>query len=186
MLLLIDNYDSFTYNLVQAFQVLGQEVIVLRNHCALDDIIKLSPQYIVIGPGPGSPCDAGVSKQILSCFAGKVPILGICLGHQVIGEFFGHQVVRAKVPMHGKIDAIFHHDQGLFLGLPQGFKVARYHSLVVEQGQSALKIAAQTNKNEIMALEQKELAIFGLQFHPESIATEYGTKLLENFLRTLS
>ena len=186
MLLVIDNYDSFTFNLVQYFGQLGVEQRVFRN----DEITpaeaqKLNPDRILISPGPCSPAEAGVSLDMIGAFAGKKPILGVCLGHQSIGHYFGGHVVRAGRLMHGKTSPILHKDTDVFRGMPQGFAATRYHSLLVERASlpACLDVTAETAEGEIMGLRHKELPIWGVQFHPESIATEGGMKLLENFLK---
>ncbi|MHB1231140.1 MAG: anthranilate synthase component II [Burkholderiales bacterium] len=186
MLLMIDNYDSFTYNLVQYFGELGQEVQVYRNdEIDLDRIAALKPEHIVISPGPCTPNEAGVSVPVIKQFAGAVPILGVCLGHQSIGQAFGGKIVHAKQLMHGKTSEIHHHDIGVFKGLPNPFTATRYHSLVIERESlpECLEITAWTDDGEIMGVRHKALAVEGVQFHPESILTEHGHALLENFLR---
>jgi len=190
MLLMIDNYDSFTYNLVQYFGELGEEVAVFRNdEITLDKIAKLAPQRIVISPGPCTPSEAGVSVPLITRFAGKIPILGVCLGHQSIGQAFGGNIVHAKQVMHGKTSPIFHDNSGVFRGLPNPFTATRYHSLVIERTSlpDCLEITAWTEGDaedgEIMGVRHKTMAVEGVQFHPESILTEQGHKLLENFLR---
>jgi anthranilate synthase component 2 len=185
MLLMIDNYDSFTYNLVQYFGELGEDVRVARNdEITLAEIEKLAPDRICISPGPCSPTEAGISIPVLERFSGKVPILGVCLGHQAIGQAFGGRVIRAKALMHGKTGAIHHIGVGVFTGLPNPFTAARYHSLAVERASlpDCLEITAWTDDGEIMGLRHKTLAVEGVQFHPESIATEHGHALLKNFL----
>jgi anthranilate synthase/aminodeoxychorismate synthase-like glutamine amidotransferase len=186
MLLVIDNYDSFTYNLVQYLGELGADMKVFRNdQITLDEIKKLQPDRILISPGPGYPKDAGVSIAVIKEFGGKVPILGVCLGHQAIGEAFGGKVVQAKRFMHGKTSKIFHDGKGVFKGLPNPFEATRYHSLLVEKTSlpASLEISAWTKEDEIMGLRHKELKIEGVQFHPESILTSEGKKLLKNFLQ---
>ena len=190
MLLMIDNYDSFTYNLVQYFGELGEEVVVFRNdEITLDKIAQLAPQRIVISPGPCTPSEAGVSVPLIERFAGKIPILGVCLGHQSIGQAFGGNIVHAKQIMHGKTSPIFHNNSGVFRGLPNPLTATRYHSLVIERASlpDCLEITAWTEGDaehgEIMGVRHKTLAVEGVQFHPESILTEQGHKLLENFLR---
>src|SRR5512135_1603390 len=185
MLLMIDNYDSFTYNLVQYFGELGEDVRVARNdEITLDAIARLAPERICISPGPCSPNEAGVSIPVLERFSGKVPILGVCLGHQAIGQAFGGRVVRAQALMHGKTGAIRHTGVGVFAGLPSPFTAARYHSLAVERASlpDCLEITAWTDDGEIMGLRHRTLPVEGVQFHPESIATEHGHDLLKNFL----
>ncbi len=185
MLLMIDNYDSFTYNLVQYFGQLGEQVVVYRNdRITLGEIERLNPERIVISPGPCSPCEAGISVPAVKHFAGKIPILGVCLGHQSIGEAFGGHVVRSGYLMHGKTSPIHHTGKGLFKGLPAPFQATRYHSLVVERSTvpACLEITAWVEEGEVMGLQHKELPIWGVQFHPESILTECGMDLLRNFL----
>ena len=186
MLLMIDNYDSFTYNLVQYFAELGQEVVVYRNdQISLEEIERLRPAYIVISPGPCTPNEAGVSVPVIKEFAGAIPMLGVCLGHQSIGQAYGGKIVRAKQLMHGKTSAIVHSRQGIFQALPSPFTATRYHSLVIEPGSlpSCLEVTAWTEDGEIMAVRHKELAVEGVQFHPESILTEHGHAMLKNFLK---
>jgi anthranilate synthase component 2 len=194
MLLMIDNYDSFTYNLVQYFGELGAEMQVFRNdEISLAQIEALAPSHIVISPGPCTPKEAGISVPLIRHFAGKIPLLGVCLGHQSIGEAFGGQVVRAKRVMHGKISAIHHRNEGVFAGLANPFNATRYHSLVIEQASlpDCLAVTAWTQLpdgalEEIMGVRHKTLAIEGVQFHPESILTEHGHRLLQNFLTRYS
>jgi len=186
MLLMIDNYDSFTYNLVQYFGELGAEVQVFRNDAiTLDEIAELAPSHLVISPGPGTPAEAGISRDAIIRFGGQIPLLGVCLGHQSIGEVFGGQVVRAPMLMHGKTSPIHHADQGVFHGLPQPFEATRYHSLIVarESLPDCLEVTAWTEDGLIMGLRHKTLSrLQGVQFHPESIMTEAGHDLLRNFL----
>jgi anthranilate synthase component 2 len=185
MLLMIDNYDSFTYNLVQYFGELGQEVRVFRNDAiSLADIAALKPDYLVISPGPCAPAQAGISLAAISEFAGKIPLLGVCLGHQAIGAAFGGRVVHAKRLMHGKVSAVHHTDAGAFRGLPNPLSCTRYHSLAIERESlpADLQITAWTDDGEIMGVRHKTLAIEGVQFHPESILTERGHDMLNNFL----
>ncbi|MBI2093116.1 MAG: aminodeoxychorismate/anthranilate synthase component II [Candidatus Omnitrophica bacterium] len=185
MILMIDNYDSFTYNLVQYLGELGEELVVKRNdQISLKEAQRLKPSRIVISPGPGDPSDAGISNELIRHFAGKVPILGVCLGHQCIGEVFGGQVVRAKRPMHGKTSRIFHDNSPLFKNLPNPFEATRYHSLIVKRESlpSSLVVTAWTQEKEVMGLRHKNQPIFGVQFHPESIMTAVGKDLLKNFL----
>jgi len=185
MLLMIDNYDSFTYNLVQYFGELGEEVRVARNdEITLDQIAALAPARICISPGPCSPTEAGITLGVLERFGGRVPILGVCLGHQAIGQAFGGKVIRAQVLMHGKTSPIEHAGKGVFAGLPAPFTATRYHSLSVERGSlpDVLEITAWTADGEIMGLRHRTLPIEGVQFHPESIASEHGHALLRNFL----
>ena len=185
MILVIDNYDSFTYNLVQYLGELGQDLKVARNdQIKLADIKKMKPARIVISPGPGSPKDAGVSNDVLRELSPKTPILGVCLGHQCIGEAFGGKVVGASRLMHGKTSQIHHHGEGIFKGLDNRFVARRYHSLLVQRKSlpSSLKITAETKEKEIMGLQHKKFPVFGVQFHPESILTQGGKDLLRNFL----
>lgn len=186
MLLLIDNYDSFTYNLVQSFQLLNVDTQVYRNNrTTLKACIGMNPSYLVIGPGPGTPAQAGVSKELITYFSGKIPIFGVCLGHQCIGELFGGCVIKAKAPMHGKASAISHSQKDLFEGIPQGFSAMRYHSLIVDKTTlpSCLEITAETDDGEIMGLKHRHYAIESVQFHPESIMTDSGMMILENFIK---
>ncbi len=185
MLLMIDNYDSFTYNLVQYFGELGQEVDVKRNdEITLDYVDRARHDYIVISPGPCTPNEAGISVPLIRQFAGKIPILGVCLGHQSIGQAFGGRIIHAKELMHGKTSLIHHLDKGVFRGLPSPFIATRYHSLVIERESlpDCLEITAWTEDGEIMGVRHKTLAVEGVQFHPESILTEYGHDMLKNFL----
>jgi len=186
MLVIIDNYDSFTYNLVQYFGEMGTKMRVIRNDEMAVEAIEsdLKPTHLVISPGPGTPEDAGISIAAIKHFAGKVPILGVCLGHQAIGQHFGGNVVRGPEPVHGKPVTIRHDGRTLFNGIPQDFNAGRYHSLVVERETvpDALEISAESPDGLVMALRHKELPIEGVQFHPESILTEHGKKLLQNFI----
>ena len=185
MLLMIDNYDSFTYNLVQYLAEIGQEVKVVRNDkISIEEISKLNPQYIVISPGPCTPNEAGISLELIEAFKGKIPILGVCLGHQSIGQAFGGKIIHAQTIMHGKTSKIFHNNKGVFRGIKDPFIATRYHSLVIEKQTlpNCFDITAWTDDNEIMGIKHKELAIEGVQFHPESILSEYGHDLLKNFL----
>jgi anthranilate synthase/aminodeoxychorismate synthase-like glutamine amidotransferase len=185
MILLIDNYDSFTYNIVQYLSELGGKLAVYRNDAInIKDINAMRPSHIVISPGPGRPDDAGISKQVIKEFSGRIPILGVCLGHQCIGEVFGGRVVSAERLMHGKTSMVFHGGKGLFKGLDSPFEATRYHSLIVERKSlpRILKIAAETKNKEIMALKHKDYELWGVQFHPESILTKHGKKLLKNFI----
>ncbi len=184
-LLLIDNYDSFTYNLVQAFLVLGADVSVYRNDAiTLEAASDLSPTHLCISPGPGTPRDAGISMQMVRAFAGRIPVLGVCLGHQSIVEVLGGKVVRAGRLMHGKTSRLEHDSQTIFAGIPQHCEVGRYHSLIAAPGSlpSELEVSGRTAEGEIMAVRHRDLAIEGVQFHPESILTPDGPRLLENFL----
>ena len=190
MVLMIDNYDSFTYNVVQYLGELGAEVRVVRNdEVSVEEIAAMAPEKIVISPGPCTPNEAGISMAVIRAFAGKVPLLGICLGHQSIGQVFGGRVVRARKVMHGKTSAIHHRGAGVFHGLSQPFEATRYHSLVVERDSlpDCLEITAWTQNeagevDEIMGLRHREFAVEGVQFHPESILTAHGHDLLRNFL----
>ena len=190
MLLMIDNYDSFTYNLVQYFGELGADVQVFRNDgITPDEIEQLAPARIVLSPGPCTPNEAGISMATIERFAGRIPILGVCLGHQSIGQVFGGRIVRAKQVMHGKVSPVHHCGQGVFAGLPSPFTVTRYHSLVIEQATlpECLEVTAWTANpdgsiDEIMGVRHRTLAVEGVQFHPESILTEHGHALLANFL----
>jgi anthranilate synthase component 2 len=186
MLLMIDNYDSFTYNLVQYLGELGEDVRVYRNdQINLDEVAALEPTAIVISPGPCTPNEAGISVPLIGRFAGEIPILGVCLGHQSIGQAFGGRVVHAKSVMHGKTSAIHHEGKGVFAGLPNPLTATRYHSLVIERSSlpSCLEITAWSDEGEIMGVRHRELSVEGVQFHPESILTEAGHELLRNFLR---
>jgi len=185
MLLMIDNYDSFTYNLVQYLAEIGQEVKVVRNDkISIEEINKLNPQYIVISPGPCTPNEAGISLELIETFKGKIPILGVCLGHQSIGQAFGGKIIHAQTIMHGKTSKISHNNKGVFKGIKNPFIATRYHSLVIDRESlpNCFDITAWTDDNEIMGIKHKELAIEGVQFHPESILSEYGHDLLKNFL----
>ena len=188
MILMIDNYDSFTYNLVQYLGELGERLLVKRNDAVtLAGVARLKPSGIVISPGPGRPSDAGISNDLIKIFAGRTPILGVCLGHQCIGEVFGGEVVRARRPMHGKTSKIYHARAGVLRGLPNPFEATRYHSLIVrrETLPRELAVTAWTSEREIMGLQHRALPVYGVQFHPESILTSVGKDLLKNFL-TLS
>jgi len=185
MLLMIDNYDSFTYNIVQYLGELGEDVRTVRNdEITLKDIEAMAPDRICISPGPKAPKDAGISLDILREFKGKLPILGVCLGHQAIGEAFGGNVIRAKQVMHGKTSLIAHTGEGVFKDLPSPFTVIRYHSLAIERASlpDCLEVTAWTDDGEIMGVRHKEYDIEGVQFHPESILSEYGHALFKNFL----
>ncbi|SFC79188.1 anthranilate synthase, component II [Polaromonas sp. OV174] len=184
-LLMIDNYDSFTYNIVQYFGELGAEVEVFRNdEISVAEIAARAPDLLVVSPGPCSPAEAGISVAAIQYFAGKLPILGVCLGHQAIGAAFGGKIVRAQELMHGKTSVITTTQQGLFAGLPEKFTVNRYHSLAIDPAScpEVLQVTARTDDGEIMGIRHKELPIQGLQFHPESILTEHGHAMLKNFL----
>jgi anthranilate synthase/aminodeoxychorismate synthase-like glutamine amidotransferase len=186
-LLLIDNYDSFTYNLVQAFRVLGAEVLVHRNdRITVEEARALRPTHLCISPGPGTPQTAGVSMSMIEAFAGEVPILGVCLGHQCLVEVFGGEIVRASRLMHGKTSPVHHSGQGILRGLPDPFEAGRYHSLIARPDSlpDVLEVSAHTTEGEIMGVRHKTLAIEGVQFHPESILTPQGPTLLGAFLAT--
>jgi anthranilate synthase component 2 len=186
MLLMLDNYDSFTYNLVQYFGELGEDVRVYRNdEITLDEIAKLKPARIVVSPGPCSPAEAGISVPLIQEFAGKIPVLGVCLGHQSIGAAFGGDVVHAKQLMHGKTSQVHHTDSGVFKGLPNPLTVTRYHSLAIKRETlpDCLEVTAWTDDGEIMGVRHKTQDVEGVQFHPESILTERGHDLLQNFLK---
>jgi len=185
MLLVIDNYDSFTYNLVQYLGELGQEVRVVRNdEIAAADVAGLAPSHIVISPGPCTPNEAGISLDVIKTYAGKIPILGVCLGHQSIGQAFGGKIVRAARVMHGKTSMIHHDGKGVFTGLPNPFEATRYHALLIEQASvpDSLEVTARTAEDEIMAVRHRTLPVEGVQFHPESFLTTAGKNLLANFI----
>jgi anthranilate synthase/aminodeoxychorismate synthase-like glutamine amidotransferase len=185
MLLVIDNYDSFTYNLVQYLGEMGQDVRVVRNdELPAAEIAALAPSHIVISPGPCTPNEAGISLEVIKTYAGKIPILGVCLGHQAIGQAFGGKVVRAARVMHGKTSPISHDGKGLFTGLPNPFQATRYHSLLIERASlpDVLDVTAETAEHEIMAVRHKTLPVEGVQFHPESFLTTSGKDLLRNFI----
>ncbi len=187
MLLMIDNYDSFTYNLVQYLGELGADVRVFRNDAiSVDQIAALRPDGIVISPGPCTPNEAGVSVPLIRRFAAEVPILGVCLGHQAIGQAFGARIVRASRVMHGKLSSIAHDGEGVFAGLPSPFEATRYHSLAIERSTlpTALVVTARAEDDEIMGVRHRDYPIEGVQFHPEAILTEHGKRLLDNFLQT--
>lgn len=184
MILIIDNYDSFTYNVYQYVASLGYEVEVVRNDkITLDEIAEKKYSGIIISPGPGTPDDAGISKDVIAKFAGQIPIFGICLGHQAIGEVFGAKVVRAPKPIHGKVSSVYHQGTGIYQGMTQPFTAGRYHSLLVaeESVPDCLEITARTEDGLIMGLRHREYSIEGVQFHPESVLTPEGMKLLEHF-----
>lgn len=186
MIVMIDNYDSFTYNLVQYLGELGAELTVYRNDkVSLSMINELNPTHILISPGPGSPEDAGISKDVIRTFGEKIPILGVCLGHQCIGEVFGGKVARADRLMHGKTSLIYHNTRTIFKGVENPFEATRYHSLIVKRDDfpRCLEIIAQTKEHEIMALKHRQYPIWGVQFHPESILTKPGKNILANFLK---
>lgn len=184
MIVVIDNYDSFTYNVVQAFGKLGAELCIFRNdQTTLEEIQALNPSHIVISPGPGDPFDAGISLEVIEKLGPTTPLLGVCLGHQSIGQAFGGSVTRAGRQMHGKISQIYHSGDPLFDGMPNPFEATRYHSLIVNEPlPPELKVTAFTDQGEIMALRHTQYPIFGVQFHPESIMTTFGPRLLQNFL----
>lgn len=183
---MLDNYDSFTYNLVQYFGELGVEVIVARNdEISIEEIEAMEPDLICVSPGPCTPTEAGISVEVIQHFAGQIPLLGVCLGHQSIAAAFGGKIIRAKQLMHGKTSAITHRGSDVFTDLPSPFIVTRYHSLAIERESlpDCLEVTAETDDGEIMAVAHKELPIFGVQFHPESVLSEYGHELLSNFLK---
>jgi anthranilate synthase component 2 len=185
MLLMLDNYDSFTYNLVQYFGELGEDVRVLRNdQTTVADIAAMKPERICVSPGPCSPAEAGISIELIQSFAGKLPILGVCLGHQAIGAAFGGDIVRAQQIMHGKVSNITHTGTDVFTGLPSPYAVTRYHSLAIRRDTlpDCLEITAQTDDGEIMGVRHKSMPVYGVQFHPESVLSEHGHALLKNFL----
>jgi para-aminobenzoate synthetase component 2 len=187
LILMIDNYDSFTYNLVQYLQMLNQELVIRRNDAiTLQDVEEMKPTIIVLSPGPCSPDQAGICLSIVDAYKGKIPILGICLGHQTIGQAFGGKVIKAAEPVHGKVHDIVHSNKGVFKGLNNPLKVTRYHSLVLERETlpACLEVTAETVTGEIMGIRHKEYAIEGVQFHPEAFLTEQGMELLENFIVT--
>ena len=186
MILLIDNYDSFTFNLAQYFGELGAQVKVFRNdELDVDAIERLSPSRVVISPGPCTPNEAGITLDAIARLAGRIPILGVCLGHQAIGQAFGGKVVRAKQVMHGKVSRIAHDGAGVFSSIPQQFVATRYHSLVVERESlpACLEVSAQSEDGEIMGLRHRSLAVEGVQFHPEALLTEHGHQMLQNFIK---
>lgn len=185
MILMIDNFDSFTYNLVQYLEMLNEKVIVKRNNeIKIEEIEKLNPEIIVISPGPGNPKEAGITLDVIKYFKGKIPILGICLGHQSIGEIFGGKVIKAKEPIHGKVYPITHNNKGVFKNLKNPLNVTRYHSLIIERESlpEELEITGETENGEIMGIKHKKYLIEGVQFHPEAILTECGLEMLNNFL----
>ncbi len=189
MILVIDNYDSFTYNIVQELGELGAEILVLRNdQTTLDEIRDLNPSHIIISPGPGFPKDAGISRDVIREFGATIPLLGVCLGHQCIGEVFGGEVVHAPSLMHGKTSPVYHKQDALFTGVPSPFTATRYHSLIVaeETLPDVLEIIAFTEDGEIMGVRHKEYPIIGVQFHPESILTDFGMRIFQNFLEKTS
>lgn len=187
MILMIDNYDSFTYNLVQYLESIDEKVLVYRNdEITLIEIENINPDIIVISPGPCSPNEAGISRSVVDKFKGKIPILGICLGHQTIGQVFGARIIKAKEPIHGKVYPIKHNNKGVFKGLKNPLNVTRYHSLIIDNNTlpEELEITAETYEGEIMGVKHKEYLIEGVQFHPEAILTEMGINLLSNFIIT--
>jgi anthranilate synthase/aminodeoxychorismate synthase-like glutamine amidotransferase len=184
----VDNYDSFTYNLVQYVETLGGECDVrLNDRVTVAQISALKPAGILLSPGPGNPDDAGVTLEVIEQLSGKLPIFGVCLGHQAIGQAFGGKVIRAPELMHGKTSGIFHDGRNIFQGLPSPFEATRYHSLIVEEASfpAVLEVSARTQKGEIMGLRHRELAVEGVQFHPESILTDHGMRMIENWLASL-
>ncbi|NIQ96612.1 MAG: aminodeoxychorismate/anthranilate synthase component II [Desulfuromonadales bacterium] len=186
MLLMLDNYDSFTYNLVQYFLELGEEVEVYRNDAiTVEGILARNPQRLVVSPGPCSPTEAGISIEAIRKLSGRLPLLGVCLGHQAIGQAFGGRVIRSGNLMHGKTSPVYHEDKGLFRDIANPFDATRYHSLIVERSSlpECLRITAWTEQDEIMGMEHRELPVWGIQFHPESILTIEGKKVLRNFLQ---
>jgi len=189
MLLMLDNYDSFTYNLVQYLSELGADVRVYRNDAiTLDEVAALAPSQIVVSPGPCTPSEAGISVPLIQRFAGQIPILGVCLGHQAIGQAFGGRIVRAQRVMHGKISPVTHDGRGVFKDIPAPFAVTRYHSLAIERASlpEALEVTATADDGEIMGVRHRRHAVEGVQFHPEAILTEHGMRLLANFLEGAS
>jgi anthranilate synthase component 2 len=185
MLLMLDNYDSFTYNLVQYLGELGADVQVHRNDAiTVDDVEAMAPSHIVVSPGPCTPTEAGISVPLIQRFAGRIPLLGVCLGHQAIGQAFGGRIVRARRVMHGKLSPVTHDGHGVFAGLPSPFAVTRYHSLAIERASvpAVLEVTATADDGEIMGVRHRQLAVEGVQFHPEAILTEHGKQLLANFL----
>lgn len=186
MIIVIDNYDSFTYNLVQYLGEMGHEMRVFRNNrVTLEEIEALKPSHIVISPGPGAPQDAGISEKVVQVFHKTIPIFGVCLGHQAIGEVFGGKIVRAPSLMHGKTSPILHDSKTVFRGLPQGFPATRYHSLVVTDIPACLEVSAQTKEGVVMGLRHRDYPTEGIQFHPESILTVVGKQLLANFMERM-
>ncbi|MBM4762840.1 aminodeoxychorismate/anthranilate synthase component II [Bacillus sp. B15-48] len=186
MILVIDNYDSFTFNLVQYLQTMDEDVIVHRNNqLSLEDINALNPKYILISPGPGHPNSAGICLDIVKKYHDKIPILGVCLGHQIIAHAFGGKIKKAKIPMHGKVSQISHNQTDVFHDLPTPMNVTRYHSLIVDESNlpNCLEITAKSEDGEIMGIRHKHFKIEGVQFHPESILTDYGIRMLQNFFK---
>lgn len=189
MILMIDNYDSFTYNLVQYIGELGEKVTVVRNdELSISEIEQLSPSIIVVSPGPCTPNEAGISLDVITHFAGKIPVFGVCLGHQSIGQAFGGKVIRAERLMHGKTSPVYHDGKGVNTNMPNPFQATRYHSLLVEKESlpDCLEVTSWTDEGEIMGIRHKEFAVEGVQFHPESIMTEEGKKLIQNFFEAYS
>jgi len=185
MIVMIDNYDSFTYNLVQYLGEMGEDLRVFRNdEITVEEVAALEPDHVIVSPGPCTPNEAGISVPLIRELAGKVPILGVCLGHQSIGQAFGGEIVRAERLMHGKTSPVFHQSQGVFEGLPSPFEATRYHSLLIrrETLPDCLEITAETEQGEIMGVRHRELPVEGVQFHPESVLTEHGKELLRNFV----
>ena len=185
MLIIIDNYDSFTYNLYQYLGELGADMRVFRNDkITVEEIAEMKPEKLLVSPGPCTPNEAGISCEAIKYFAGKIPVFGVCLGHQSIGQVFGGKVIRARRLMHGKTSPVHHDNKGVFAGLPNPFDATRYHSLIIEKEScpDCFEITAHADEDEIMGLRHKELPVFGVQFHPESILTTHGKKLLKNFL----
>ena len=184
MYVMIDNFDSFVYNLSSYFQEFGQEIQVKRcDKVTIEEIEACDPKGLILSPGPGRPGEAEVSREVLKHFAGRVPILGVCLGHQIIGDVFGAEVKKGKRPMHGKVTPVFHRGEGLFSGLPPAFEVTRYHSLVVEREAfpNCLRVDAWDADGTVMAVTHRDLPVYGVQFHPEAVKSEYGHELLKNF-----
>jgi len=189
MILMIDNYDSFTYNLVQAFEALGREILVFRNdQISMEEINKLNPSCIVISPGPGTPSKAGISVSVIRHFGSRIPILGVCLGHQAIAKAFGGRIIRAPRIMHGKTSLIYHDGKSIYKGIPNPFEAVRYHSLIVDKNSlpDCLQVTAWTDMDEIMGIRHKDYPIEGVQFHPESIMTKKGNDLLKNFVEIIA
>ena len=185
MLIIIDNYDSFTYNLYQYLGELGANMLVFRNDkISVEEIAEMNPEKLLVSPGPCTPNEAGISCDAVKYFAGKIPVIGVCLGHQSIGQVFGGKVIRARRLMHGKTSPIIHDNKGVFAGLPNPFDATRYHSLIIEKKTlpNCFEITAHADEDEIMGIRHKELPVFGVQFHPESILTTHGKQLLKNFL----
>ncbi|MFC1993635.1 anthranilate synthase component II [Chloroflexota bacterium] len=185
MILLIDNYDSFVYNLAQYIGELGWEPVVYRNDAIVtDEIEKLAPSHIVVSPGPGTPLDAGISNEVVGHFAGKIPILGVCLGHQCIGYVYGGEIVRSEVPMHGKTSNIHHDGKTIYSNVASPFSAGRYHSLIIKPDSlsNKLEVSARTDANEVMGVRHRDYVVEGMQFHPESILTDVGHDILKNFL----